>query len=176
MAATTLNTGLIIRTPMVKPTPSRSKVAMVVLDQKPESSMKERTLSRGAEGSFGTSSGHNDGEVSTDGRANVGPRENREPKRAVKVGRRPPGGEALTARSVVRHIMGCEARQGFVVAPLCAVWGTRCDPSPEPGDAGRADPRPGCRSSLRREERHGVVRPQPGGLNQYLGLAAVRGP
>jgi hypothetical protein len=69
------------------------------------SSMKERTLSRGAEGSFGILSGPYDGEVPTDGRANVGPRENREPNRAVKAGRRPPEGEALTARSVVVHIL-----------------------------------------------------------------------
>jgi hypothetical protein len=67
--------------------------------------MKECSLSRSAEGSFGIASCPDDGEVSTDGRANVGPRENREPSRAVKAGRRPPEGEALTARSVVLHIM-----------------------------------------------------------------------
>ena len=60
---------------------------------------------KGAEGSFGIASCPDDGEVSTHGRANVGARENREPTRAVKAGRRPPGGEALTARSVVVHIL-----------------------------------------------------------------------
>ena len=36
--------------------------------------MKERSLSRGAGGSFGISSGPCDGEVPTDGHANGGPR------------------------------------------------------------------------------------------------------
>ena len=87
--------------------------------------------------------------VSIDGRANVEFSGNREPGRTVKAGRRPPVGEALRARSVVRHIMECEARQGFVVVPCAAGSGTRCGPSPEPACADRATRCPGCRSSLR---------------------------
>src|SRR5664280_1782168 len=51
---------------------------------------------------------------------------NREPRRAVRAGRRPPAGEALRARSVVLHIMGGEASK---------CW--------------RVTRSPGCRSSLR---------------------------
>jgi hypothetical protein len=77
--------------------------------------MKERSLSRGCRRllwhvnvppmvDVRQSGGSPSGVVSTDGRANEAlVTENGE--RAVKVGRRPPGGEALTARSVVRHIM-----------------------------------------------------------------------
>ena len=35
---------------------------------------------------------------------------------AVEAGRRPPRGGALRARSVALDIVGCEARQGFVIA------------------------------------------------------------
>ena len=42
--------------------------------------------------------------------------------RAVKAGRRPPVGEALTARSVTPGIMVVQARQGLVVAPS-RFWG-----------------------------------------------------
>ena len=41
-----------------------------------------------------------------------------DPRRAVKAGRRPPGGGALTARSVVRSTMGSEPRKGFLAAVL----------------------------------------------------------
>jgi hypothetical protein len=75
---------------------------------------------------------------------------NRESRRAVKAGRRPPGGEALTARSVVLHIMECEAREVLRGRPLCCQTGTRCGPSPEPAGAGeQAEVVPVCRSSLR---------------------------
>jgi hypothetical protein len=54
--------------------------------------MKERSLSRGAEGSFGISGYPDDGELSTDGRANVGPRitENRR-EQSRPAGGRPEG-------------------------------------------------------------------------------------
>ena len=58
----------------------------------------------------------------------------------------------------------------------CRCEGTLWDPSPEPVGAGGQTRKPGCRSSLRRARRHGVVRPQPLGLNQWHDLAAVRGP
>jgi hypothetical protein len=61
-------------------------------------------------------------------------------------------------------------------SPCDAVTGTRCGPPPTPVGAGRAVGEAGCRSSVRRAKRHGVVRPQPGGLNQARGLAAMREP
>ena len=69
---------------------------------------------------------------------------NRETRRAVRAGRRPPAGEALRARSVVLHIMEGEARQGFVVVPCAAGSGTRCGPSPEPASAGGQPEVPGA--------------------------------
>jgi len=68
-------------------------------------SLKERSLSRGAEGSIGGSWCRQGPEYPPAGRDKVGPRRSREPRRAVKAGRRPPVGEALRAWSVVVHIM-----------------------------------------------------------------------
>ena len=82
--------------------------------------------------------------VSIDGRDKVGSSGIREFGRAVKAGRRPPGGEALRARSVACRIMECEARQGFVFVPCVAGPGTRCGPSPEPACAGRQPGFPGA--------------------------------
>ena len=97
-------------------------------------------MSRGAGGSFGILSCPGDGEVPTNGRANVGPREDREPNRAVKAGRRPPGGEALTARSVALHILCCEARQGFVVVPLWCRVGNALRPISRASECQQGNP------------------------------------
>ena len=102
-----------------------------------------------------------------DRRARRGGARGAERKRAVKAGRRPPGGGALRARSVALHIMECEARQSFVIVP-CAVG---------VGDALRSisiarwcwlgDPRSRAPFISSSEVRHGVVRPQPVGSISY---------
>jgi hypothetical protein len=45
----------------------------------------------------------------------------------------PPGVPYMRDRSVIIYTMEAEARQGFVVVPGSAVWGTRCGPSPGRG-------------------------------------------
>src|ERR1039458_6258871 len=87
-----------------------------------------------------------------------------------------PQAEAWRDRSVAVHILEGEARQGFVVVPSGAVWGNALRSiSPSPGVlAGGPKSRAPVISSS--ELRHGVVRPQPAGLNQALGLAGMRGP
>jgi hypothetical protein len=71
--------------------------------------------------------------------------------------------------------MEFEARQGFVVVPLCCrMEGRLRSISRASVLAGNPSSRVPFISSS--ELRHGVVRPQPGGLNQLVGLADVRGP
>jgi hypothetical protein len=103
--------------------------------------MKERSLSRGCRRLLWRFVVPDNGRVSTDKRAELGPRENREPRRAVKAGRRPPGGEALTARSVVLHIIDAKTGRASWSSPCDAVSGTRCGPSPEPTKVGGGHPR-----------------------------------
>jgi hypothetical protein len=99
----------------------------------------------------------------------------REPRRAVKVGHRPPAGEALRARSVALHIMECEARRASWSSPVLPGRGRfAVHLQGQQVLAGNPNTRVPVISSL--ELQHGVVRPQPAGLNQLLGLAAMRGP
>jgi hypothetical protein len=71
--------------------------------------------------------------------------------------------------------MECEARWGFVVVPCVAGRGRVADHlQSQHVLTGNPNSRVPFISSS--ELRHGVVRPQPGGLNQILGLAAKRGP
>ena len=92
--------------------------------------------------------------------------------RAVKAGRRPPAGEALTARSGAVHIMEFEARQGFVVVPLVVPRRGRIAGLPHCQASWQGDPGTRAPFISSSELRHEVVRPQPAGLNQSHGLAA----
>jgi len=93
--------------------------------------------------------------------------------RAVKAGRRPPAGEALTARSGAVQDNGCRVPPGTRWSPLparlvkvearCGLLQGQTMLAGTPGD-------PGAGHLFATARWHGVLRPQLDGFNQMLGL------
>jgi hypothetical protein len=69
-----------------------------------------------------------------------------------------------------------EARQGFVVVPCGCRVGKRVAVHLHRQACWQGGPKSRAPVISSSELRHGVVRPQPAGLNQALGLAGMRGP